>query len=868
MEISKNKTMAITVALILTLTFAATFVALPIVSAHDPPEEVPTHSYIVVTPNPIGVGQFVYVIMWVHPNPPTASGIGGDRWRNMTLTVTAPNGDVEELGPWNSDPTGSTFIVYTPDQIGDYEFTLDYPGQLLSWYGPTGDPPGDPSYITGRGQDIWLNDTFLGSSASTTLTVQEDKIEKMPEYPFPTEYWTRPIEGQNTAWYTIASHWLNGAQIVDGVIQPDGVAPNSAHIMWTKPIEFGGIVGGDYDIHGVGFYSGGSYEGRFGSAMIMYGRLYYQLPLGHSGSGGGYMCVDLRTGEEIWYRDDVNPGFGQLYDAEMRNQHGVVGGVLFELPRGSNKWIGVDAFTGKNVYNLTGAPSGYEVYTAMGEIERYVLNYDGRWLALWSTVATNNSNLVAVPGISTSAYQYRPNGREVDVSGANQYLWNVTIPDLPGESSPRILKLIADDIIIGTSSSWPNFRQMGTPDPYTLWVLNLDKTRGDIGKLLWIKDYPAPEGYLTLRLGTSGFEPFPIDPVNRVFMVSDDEEFQWRGFDLDTGELIWGPTNFVFDNDFQYYGSVMARPQMGYVTDERLYVQSYAGEIFCLDTADGSLLWEYNKTYAGYENIWGNYPTFIGAIADGKIYTYNHEHSPNYPLYKGNSIRCIDAATGEEIWKLLGWAESLTEAEGFLVYNNYYDNQIYVVGKGPSATTVTASPKVVAEGNNILIEGMVTDLSAGTNQEEQAKRFPNGVPAVSDASMGEWMEYVYMQKPMPMDVTGVEVTLDAVDPNGNFVHIGRVTSDGYGMFKKMWTPENEGEYTIIATFEGSDSYWASYAETAIGVDPAPSPAGPIEPEPTEPSEAPFISTEVAIIAAVVVVAVIGIVAYWALKKRK
>jgi len=87
------------------------------------------------------------------------------------------------------------------------------------------------------------------------------------------------------------------------------------------------------------------------------------------------------------------------------------------------------------------------------------------------------------------------------------------------------------------------------------------------------------------------------------------------------------------------------------------------------------------------------------------------------------------------------------------------------------------------------------------------------------------------------------------------------------MFKKMWTPDSEGEYSIIATFEGSDSYWTSYAETAIGVGPAPSPEQPIEPEEPEP-EAPLITTEIAIILAVVAVAVIGVVGYWILKKRK
>ena len=73
--------------------------------------------------------------------------------------------------------------------------------------------------------------------------------------------------------------------------------------------------------------------------------------------------------------------------------------------------------------------------------------------------------------------------------------------------------------------------------------------------------------------------------------------------------------------------------------------------------------------------------------------------------------------------------------------------QIYCFGKGPSATTVTASPKVSVNGDSVLVEGTVIDTAAGTKQNEQAARFPNGVPAVSDASMSAWMEYVYMQKP-------------------------------------------------------------------------------------------------------------------------
>ena len=133
-----------------------------------------------------------------------------------------------------------------------------------------------------------------------------------------------------------------------------------------------------------------------------------------------------------------------------------------------------------------------------------------------------------------------------------------------------------------------------------------------------------------------------------------------------------------------------------------------------------------------------------------------------------------------------------------------------------------------------------------------------------------------MQKPLPAIETvpvpereiGVTVKLTAIDPNGNDQDIGEVTTDIWGNYGIDWVPPVPGKYFIVAEFEGTESYWGSADSTYITVDPAPSPAMPIEPEqPTEPEEpeAPLITTEVAIIAAVAVV--IGIAAYWVLRKR-
>jgi hypothetical protein len=108
----------------------------------------------------------------------------------------------------------------------------------------------------------------------------------------------------------------------------------------------------------------------------------------------------------------------------------------------------------------------------------------------------------------------------------------------------------------------------------------------------------------------------------------------------------------------------------------------------------------------------------------------------------------------------------------------------------------------------------------------------------------------------PMNAKGVEVTLDAVDPNGNFIHIDTVTSDMSGMFKKMFTPEVSGEYTIIATFAGSGSYGASYAETAIGVLEAP----PATPPPQYPIPIdytlPIVGTGIVLLIAIAIVGIL------------
>jgi outer membrane protein assembly factor BamB len=843
MKIS-NKTTATAVSLFLMLAIAVSLIALPAANAHSPPWTIQSYLNIHVAPNPVGRGQQATIVMFTTWALPGAS-IGNDiRFHNFKLTITKPNGDTEiqtyDVVP---DSGGSVFTVYTPDQIGTYTLLLEYPGQTYEWSG------------------AYQNDVILGSSKTVTFVVQEEQIGKVPDTPLPTEYWMRPIDAQNFLWSEVSSNWLGGAAVGDRW-QKDGSAPRTSHVMWTKPIQLGGLVGGN-EAPDATYYGGFSYETRFNNPMIISGILYYQLPLGHSGSGGGFAAVDLHTGEQIWFRDDVVPSKAQLFSFQQTpNQHGVVGGILWATA--GSTWTAIDAFTGKNAFTLTHVPGGTEVYATgyeaeqnNGMIVRYVLNYNttakSGWLALW-----NNTLAITSVDVVQSGPGWRPNGGTYDASDA--YSWNATITaDLTGDSNPAIVGIIPGDLILGRSSGVTlasNWRV--TPDPYTMWAIS-DRDDGTRGDLLWKKEYPAPPGNLTRMLAHQ-----PIDPVNRVFLMSDRETDKRYGFSLDNGALLWSTE--VEEREIQYYSARQGFPAYGI-----LYISGYGGEILAYSTLNGTLLWKYNNTDLGTSTPWGLTPTHISAIADGVVYAFSGEHSPNKPLYHGYRTRAIDAFTGEELWTLKGWAASglgttlapIAIADGYLVYWNLYDGQVYTVGKGPSATTVSIQNDVIIHGETVMVKGTVMDIAAGTKQPELAARFPDGVPAVSDENMTAWMEYVYMQQPRPT-ATGVNVTLTVLDPNNNVYEIGTATTDSNGMYKLLWEPLVPGEYTVIAQFTGSEGYWPSYAETAIGVLEAPV----ATPGPT-PTPAPMTDTYVLAIGSAILIAVIvGFVLILLLLRRR
>jgi hypothetical protein len=338
------------------------------------------------------------------------------------------------------------------------------------------------------------------------------------------------------------------------------------------------------------------------------------------------------------------------------------------------------------------------------------------------------------------------------------------------------------------------------------------------------------------------------------------------GLDIRTGEIRWTSPKMDEPWDANGFGAYDTTSAYG-----MFYRAAYTG-IYAFDWDTGDIVWKYEApTITPFETPYitpdgTTVYSFNGEIycADGKIYSVNTEHTPTQPYTRGWQLHCIDAITGEGIFKtIMGGGRMTAIADGYLAVSESYTGTLYVLGKGKSETSVSGPDVAVPKGTAMTIKGSVLDLSPAQP----------GTPCVSKASMATQMEYLHKQMPIGglwgnETITGVPVSLTAIGEDGSYVDIGVVTTEGYdGTFGVAWTPTEEGTYKIIASFGGDESYGSSSATTWVTVGPASATGGDIEPEPI-PSEEALVSTEVAIAIAVIAAAVIGVVAFVLLRRRE
>jgi len=868
--------------------------------------------YAAVAQEVVGLGQSNLLVMWTADMPHDIGEIAGTvpggraAWYDVGFYVTDPQGNTQTLTIAKTDPVGGGYVVYTPDQVGTYT--------VKAWFPET-----------------WKNGSRVhefytaAESPEVTFTVQQDPVPNWIESPLPTGYWTRPINQASRLWGVLGGNWLGiggyrGSEFVRPVGTYGGTtdrfiygkATESAHILWSKPYYLGGLMDDRFGNKG---YQTGHYQGMSWEAIVLNGKIFY-TPRVDAHHTDGFVVVDLYTGETLSIEDGTMPAFAQIYDYESPNQHGgyaylyrTSGVTLPESnsnPDGPNGaiWQMLDGYTLHSIcYIANVSSSGTPVISKDGSILRYnIRNIGGTpYLQIWNTSAI--VGMTAAQGQETAAWQWRPSGGGFGGGppfrddyyvhdGNTGYSLNVSIPGIVSTSIQAVRE--GEYFIVGSNT--------------VMAAYSLEE--GLEGTKLWETAITPPTDMPGSSWARTG-----VYPESDIILYEDRKYLQRCGVSLETGQLVWTgdpepQMNYysMYDN---YYQGLLLSP-------------SWSGKIIAYNAATGERVWEYDAHNIGLESPYGNYPINIFGIADGKIYTLTGEHSISQPMYRGPNIRCINATTGEEIWKILGFSANggaslggqyAQLGDGKVLAFNYFDNEIYCFGEGNSATTVSAPQTAVSLGSSVMITGTVTDQTdtGRRNTNDMFDFTLKGTPAISDEDMGAWMEYMFMQQIYPCDAKGVPVHLTAIDPNGNFQDIGEVTSDISGNFGKSWVPPVPGEYHVTATFDGSASYGSSSGTCYFVVDEAPSPGTSIEPEPstpapttpapttpepttpepttpepttpepttpepttpepttpepTEPAEAPFITTEIAIVAVVAVACVIGVVSFWALRKRK
>ena len=673
--------------------------------------------------------------------------------------------------------------------------------------------------------------------------------------------------------------------------------------MWTKPEAFGGVLGGEFGgttTYG-NYYSTAQYERKY-NPVIMNGYIYYNVIPGSSTTPTAIICVDLYTGKTVWSNDAHNLGggstvqtalttnglvttllCGQILDYVSPNQYGGLAYLWTTgTPAGINTQSGTttlnmfDAETGTYILSIVNGTSpsltedqggnliGYYVNATagtekiMGPVDDSigpspkVVNSTGPTLNEWNST---QCIMAGAWSAMASGWQWRPpqNGLIAFANGLTSrtpLANNISGVPLPATLSIRDIN--SGVIVMGSETTSASFFNIG--------FIIFAGYSATTGQQLWIENvtqtpYTDIDSSGVTFLGSNG-----------VFVVPCEETGIVTGYSMNTGAQLW-TTNLGSFNPYSSIGQLW-----GVIANATLYLVGFGGDVWSINMLTGGINWYTNTTAiqgaAGNNSPYGTWPIWTqtgGGLADGMLFLEEgHEYSP--PLFIGAQQLALNTTNGKLVWSIDAFDVNTRPvmAYGIMTEINAYDNQIYAYGMGPSKTTVNIPNPVATVNAPIIIRGTITDVSAGSQQEAVAASFPNGVPCVSDDSMSQFMQTVYMQQPNPTNATGVPVTISVIDSNGNFRQIGSAKSDASGMFTLTWTPDIAGNYTVVANFEGTQSYYPSSAETSFF---ASSPVLTASPQAVAAQPPTEMYIAIGVVAIIIAVAIVGALMLTAIKRR-
>jgi outer membrane protein assembly factor BamB len=521
------------------------------------------------------------------------------------------------------------------------------------------------------------------------------------------------------------------------------------------------------------------------------------------------------------------------YGANASSIYDIIGGRGYYQADGMIRCI--DTRTGMELWNTTGSynqavvseePIYWEGVPAANTTIPVLISLDTgniiKYDALTGKVILDEPGILGMTHLIDYPYAYTFDGANLikwtlygsadDIS--QRIIWNVSSPFIMGYR-------IADNVIVSI-----------LPAEYGGSV-GFNATTGDI---LWTS-LDAP--YLQEN-------PNPTIDNGNIYYASENRHY--AAVNIYTGNISWLSESAGYPwGGLWGYGRAAAY--------NMVYAPGYDG-VYAFNQSNGNIVWHFTAGNSGFETTTGTWIFFpTPVVADGKVYIATGEHSiRTLPIDRGQRLFCLNASDGKAMWSIMGHYTTTAVAEGTLFATNSYDGCSYAFTKGQTATTILVSSDILSQGNSILIKGSVMDMSPAQ---------PN-TPAVSDASMSGWMEYLHMQQPMPTNTTGVSVTISVVDSNDNYRIIGTTTTDNTGNFNYLWTPDITGTYTLAATFTGSESYYSSSARTSFGVTEASATATP-QPTPSPSmTDLYFLPMSIAIFIAVLIV---GIAIILALRKQ-
>lgn len=798
-------------------------------------------AFLSVSPNPIGVGQTALVNVWI-----TFPSGEGKYMNGYKVTITHPDGHVDDVNLKSYVADGTSWFQFVPQVAGEYKFKFYFAGE----YFPAGYYT-EGKYSTSRTGDfanaIYNPSVYVtpAESPETTLVVQNEFVVSWSS-PLPTDYWTRPIEPNNREWNAIAGNYpWNYANIVgvtgnawhDNYYGPFIPAVNSPHIVWKRVGAMAGIIGGE-----TGQYSMLTNPGT--PNVIYMGRAYqtrYETINGVPTNCA--VSYDLRTGE-VYYAIPI--ASGGITPTHIGYFRGSAGTTVPGAGEATGYTVDLSTISGGRLYKinpLTGAiTANISLPSFSGNGGNAELFYrDGYYYSFQginTTTASPAVNITVNTGYNGFLIKWNSAGSSSNFTSRIASNTSIFLP-----TSYRTLYTtsnygnIAGAVDYDTMISVQQHRFI-YGGYYGYGLVATDLTTGQV---LWNMTSPVSEM-------SSAYRPTNAWVRNGRY-IAEMERGYLQAWNLHTGAELW-----KCEIDDYPWGEFWMYDEAAY--NDLIFATGYTG-VWAINETTGKVAWHYADPAIPFEtpytsNMSSTYTVQDIRVIGGLLYVSNNEHTPSQPAQRGWGMICLDAMTGEFQWKLSGARlQAGASADGYLTTQSNYDGTMYVLGKSKSSTTISAPQTAIAKGGSVVITGSVLDQAPASA----------GTPCVSDESMSTWMDYLHFQMPIDgiyhnITITGVPVSIDAVDPNGNFVHIADVTSSMSGSYSYVWEPEMVGKYTITATFMGSNAYGSSYAETAVGVVEAPVTSTPESTTVTMPPFELYIAGSTIAIIAVILLAVL------------